>query len=143
MGAIAGLRAAVAPASVSWAVRWKWMSLNDAFSRFFFGSTLDAYEWTGVAIIELVIHKLPHTPLRKEPFLFLVRVIFGGTAGAALCEPAVLGFALGATGALGGAFASRTARRWAAKRFKVSDFVVALVHDTVAIGGAFFLVSLL
>jgi len=144
IGVIAGLRSMTAPAVVSWAAHWKWLSLQDS-SVAFLDSTLAAYVLAAGAIVELVVDKLPKTPKRTEPLGLIARLLLGGLSGAALCVAAhhsvVLGAVLGGLGGLAGGFAGYAARTRLVKALKVPDLVVALLEDAVAIGGGFFLVS--
>jgi uncharacterized membrane protein len=144
IGLIAGLRSMTAPAVVSWATQWKWLDLGQS-QLAFFGSTTAAYILTAGAIVELIVDKLPKTPRRTEALGLIARLVLGGLSGAALCaaanQSAVLGAVLGGAGGVLGAFAGYAARMRLVKALNVSDLVVALVEDAVAIGGGFFIVS--
>ena len=144
IGVIAGLRSLTAPAVVSWAAHLKWLDLQHSHLAFL-GSTAAVYILSAVAIVELVVDKLPKAPSRTEPLGLIARFVLGGLSGAALCTAAnqsiVFGAVLGGLGGLAGGFAGYQARTRLVKALKVPDFVVALLEDAVAIGGGFFLVS--
>jgi uncharacterized membrane protein len=96
------------------------------------------------ATVELVIDKLPRTPNRTAPFGLGARILLGGLSGAAICiignQSVALGAVLGGLGGIAGAFAGYRVRTGLVKKLHVPDYVIALMEDVVAIGGAFLLV---
>lgn len=144
IGVVAGLRSMTAPAVVSWAAHLKWLDLQHS-QLAFLGSTAAVYILTAGATVELIVDKLPKTPRRTELLGLIARFALGGLSGAALCAAAnqsiVLGVVLGGVGGVAGGFAGYEARTRLVKALKVSDTVVALLEDAVAIGGGFFLAS--
>ena len=144
IGMIDGLRSMTAPAVVSWAAHWKWLNL-DGTALAFLNSPAAAYIFTALAASELVVDKLPQTPSRLLPGSLFIRIVLGGLCGAALCasthhSPAV-GAALGAVGAIAGAFAGYQARTRLARALNAPDFAIALLEDAVAVGCGFLIVS--
>lgn len=146
IGVIAGLRSLTAPAVVCWAAHLKWLDLQHS-ALAFMGAAVTTYIFTALALVELVADKLPKTPSRKAPGPLAVRFLLGGLSGAAICAAAgqslIVGAVLGALGGIVGAFVGYAARTGLVKALKVPDLVIALLEDAVAIGGGFFLVSLL
>jgi len=144
IGVVAGLRSLTAPAVVCWAAQWNWINLQNS-SISFLGSIRAAWIFTALALAELVADKLPFTPARTKPVGLVARIITGGLCGAALCvtagESLILGAILGAVGAVAGTFVGYELRHRLVTKRGVSDVVVALIEDAVAIGGAFLIVA--
>ena len=96
--------------------------------------------FTVLAVIELVADKLP-TPSSGlgHPGL-TARVITGALSGAsvpaAAAQSVQLGAVLGVAGGIAGAFVGYGVRSRLVRRLKVPDWVIGLVEDAVAIGGA-------
>jgi uncharacterized membrane protein len=142
IGVIAGLRAMMAPAIVSWAAQRGWIDVSATWFAFL------AYRWTPwvftiAAVAELVTDQLPSTPSRKVPPQFGARVVMGGLSGAAIAAHSgawIAGLIVGALGAVIGTFGGAAARTTMAKSFK-SDRPAALIEDAVAIIGALAIVS--
>ena len=142
IGVIAGLRAIMPLAAVSWGPAWAG-SLLKAQVFNFFSHPVTRYLFSIAAIGELINDKLPKTLSRKVPPQFIVRVISGGLSGAALgaahlsLAGGLIAGILGAVvGTLGGAeVRSRLARAVG------NDLPIALLEDIVAIAGAFLIVS--
>ena len=144
IGVVAGLRTMLAPAVVAWGVRLGWLNLHDS-PLAFMGSNLALLAFSIAALGELVADLLPSIPKRTAAAPLVARMLSGGFCGACLCASAsrsvILGAALGATGALIGAFAGYETRRRLVAKLKTKDLFVALGEDLVAIGLALFLVS--
>ncbi|MGI8575612.1 MAG: hypothetical protein ACR2MA_09800 [Egibacteraceae bacterium] len=83
---------------------------------------------------ELVADKLPDTPSRLAKGPLAGRAVMGGIAGAAMSRPRAIGFALGATGAVAGAYGLFHARRLAGERSELPDAALGLLEDGVVIG---------
>jgi uncharacterized membrane protein len=96
------------------------------------------------AVGEYVGDKLPLTPGRLEPLPLGGRVAFGALTGAASCKAAgqspIVGAALGAFGAVGGAAAGFALRTIVAPRLGLPDFPVALLEDGLTVAAAYGLV---
>jgi uncharacterized membrane protein len=144
IGVVAGLRSLTAPAMVSWAAQWNWITLQSS-SLSFLGSIRAAWIFTALALAELIADKLPFTPARTKPASLLFRLITGGLSGAALCvtagESIILGAILGAVGAMAGAFAGYQLRHRLVTKRNAPDLLIAVIEDAVAIGGAFLILS--
>jgi uncharacterized membrane protein len=144
LGAVAGMRTMTAPAVVCWGVHFGWLSLTHS-PLSFLTSKISLVIFTLFAVGELIGDKLPKTPSRLSAFPLIARVVFGGLAGAALVITAGaalgVGVAVGAVGALAGAFAGYYLRRALTVRAGLPDLPIALLEDLVAIGGGLFIVS--
>ncbi len=144
IGAITGLRSMTGVAAVCWAARFGWLRLQSTWLSFM-GNSIPPYILSVLALGELVGDKLPNAPSRKSPGPFAGRVLIGGFAGAALAtgsgNAAVLGALAGAMGGICGTLGGYEARVRSVKALGVPDFVVALIEDVIAVGGAFFIVS--
>jgi uncharacterized membrane protein len=144
IGVVAGLRALVPLAAVSWAAR-----AGTAGTLPLDGSMLVflSYRWTPwivtlFALAELVTDQLPTTPSRKVPVQFATRIVTGALCGAALAIPAanpIVGCLLGAAGAVIGTLGGAAARGRLAAAFG-SDRPAALIEDAVAIIAAVLIV---
>lgn len=144
MGVIAGLRAMMAPAAVSWAAWLGILPLNDT-PLAFLASPIAVGVLTVLAIGELISDQLPKTPSRKVPPQFIARIVTGGLAGAAigLAASALFGgLVAGIIGAVIGTLGGAAARARLAGAFG-RDLPAALVEDAVAIVGAVAIVALL
>ncbi len=88
---------------------------------------------------------LPSTPRRTARLGLIGRIVLGGLSGAAVAasgaQSIALGAVLGAAGGIVGAFAGYEIRTRLVRALKVPDFVIALLEDAVAIGGALLVVS--
>jgi uncharacterized membrane protein len=144
IGIIAGLRTLTAPTVVAWAAHLKWVNLRETWAAFMV-SAVTLYSLTALAVVELIMDKLPNTPSRKTPGPFAARIVSGAFSGAVLCtaarESSVLGALLGGLGAVAGTLVGYEARTRLVKAWNVPDFVVALLEDAVAIGGGLLIVS--
>jgi uncharacterized membrane protein len=144
IGFIAGLRAMLAPAVVSWTARLRWPQLQSTPLALMARPAL-AYLFTLLAIGELVVDKLPFTPSRTSAGPLTGRLVLGALSGAvlraAMHRSFFIGAVLGAAGGLLGAYAGYTARKSLVTKGQLPDFVVALTEDVIAIGGALAIVS--
>jgi uncharacterized membrane protein len=138
IGAVAGLRSMTAPAVVAWAAHRNWLNLHRT-SLAFMGATATVVIVIVLAVIELVLDKLPTTPSRLAPTGLGARVITGGLSGASVAAAAAqsvrLGAVLGVAGGIVGAFVGHGVRSRLVRRLKVPDWVIALFGDAVAIAG--------
>jgi uncharacterized membrane protein len=138
IGVVAGLRAMMAPAMVSWAARSGALAL--AGTRLaFLGNAWVPWLFTLLALSELVTDQLPKTPSRTVPVQFGTRVLTGALSGAAigLARGSWVGGAVaGIVGAVIGTVGGRTVRAWLARAFG-RDRPAAILEDAVAVGGGF------
>jgi uncharacterized membrane protein len=142
IGIVAGLRAFMPLAVISWAAHVGRLQLQDTWLAFL-GFAATAYITTALALGELVSDKLPRTPSRKVPMQFGTRILLGALCGAALGTEAgamLGGLFAGAVGAAVGTLGGAALRAQLARVFG-KDLPAALLEDVVAIGGALLIVS--
>jgi uncharacterized membrane protein len=144
LGFVDGLRSMTAPAIVCWGAYFGW--LHFAGTKFaFLDDRATLVVFTAMAIIELVLDKLPSTPSRTAPVGLIARIVFGGTSGLALGAGAGISVPLAgviaAIGAIAGAFAGYRIRRAVVLRAQVPDLVAAIAEDVIAIAGGLLIVS--
>lgn len=144
IGVVAGSRSMLAPAAVAWAVRLGWLNLHDSPFAFM-ESTVVLTILSLFAVGELVADLFPMIPRRTAPAPLLARIISGGFCGACLCASAhrllLMGAAVGAAGAVIGAFAGYEIRSRLVAKLNIRDLVVALSEDLIGISLAWFFVS--
>lgn len=144
IGIVAGLRAMIAPAAVSWAAHLGWLRV-DGTPLAFLGYAWTPWVFSVLAIGELITDKLPFTPSRTVPAQFGTRILAGAIAGAAFGAMhgwIAVGAILGAIGSIIGTLGGRAARRAVATSFG-KDRPAALLEDIVAIVAAVFIVRAL
>ena len=144
VGVIAGLRAMIAPAAVSWAAFFGFLDLEESWLAFL-GYRFTPWILTLLALIELVTDQLPSTPSRKVPVQFATRIIMGALAGGAIGAAGgsvIVGLAAGAVGAVIGTLGGAAVRARLAMSFG-KDRPAALLEDAVAILGAALIVVLM
>jgi uncharacterized membrane protein len=143
IGFFAGLRSLTAPATVAWAVYLGWLKLVRPLSLI--GSLPLVVILSVLAIIELILDKLPNTPNRTSAPGLIARIVTGGLAGACISvgggEAAFAGAGLGAIGGIVGCFAGYHARLRIVSSLRQPDIYVALLEDFIAIGGSLLIVS--
>ena len=144
LGCVDGLRSLTAPAIVCWAAHFGW--LHFAGTKFAFiahRSTLTVF--TLLAIVELVLDKLPNTPARTAPVGLSARIVLGGARGLALATGAGISVSLAGViasiGAIAGAFGGYHIRRAVVLKTHLPDLVVAIAEDAIAIAGGLLIVS--
>ncbi len=143
IGIIAGLRALMAPAIVSWAAGLGWIHL-DGTPLHFLSHPVTRWILAVAAIGELVNDKLPKTPSRKVPPQFITRIITGALSGAALGaskQTLIPGMVAGAIGAIVGTLGGAEFRGRLAAAFGGKDLPVALIEDAIAIIGGLLIVT--
>jgi uncharacterized membrane protein len=127
LGAIAGLRTFAAPA-VLWLVRYR---------------SPAAYVLGLLALLELIGDLHPKAPPRTSFAGLSARVLSGAFCGWAVSAPAgrspIFGAAIGAVGAVAGAYLGLAARTRAISR--IGRIPAALLEDAVAIAGAIGIVT--
>ncbi|HVK73247.1 MAG TPA: DUF4126 family protein [Kofleriaceae bacterium] len=144
LGVVAGLRAVLVPAAVSWAVRLGVLDLSGTWLAFL-GNAWIPWLLTGLAVIEMITDQLPSTPSRTVPVQFAARIVNGALAGAAVGLAAgnwVAGAGAGAAGAVIGTLGGRAFRGRLAAAFG-RDRPAALVEDVVAVGAAVLILAAL
>ncbi len=145
IGIVAGLRAMLVPAVVSWAAFSGVIDLRGTWLAFF---TRPWMPWllSLLAVSELVTDQLPSTPSRTVPIQFVTRIVTGALAGAALAVSAssssLVGALAGAAGAVVGTLGGRAVRARLASAFG-RDRPAALLEDVVALLSAITIVAVL
>lgn len=146
LGCVDGLRAMTAPAIVCWAAYFGW--LHFAGTKFAFVDrrpTLVVF--TLLAIVELVLDKLPNTPSRTAPVGLIARIVLGGASGLAVASAAGISVPVAGVvatiGAIAGAFGGYHIRHAVVVRGHVPDLVVAIAEDVIAIAGGLLIVFLI
>lgn len=143
IGVVAGLRAMMPLAAVSWAAHLGWLDLGDT-PLAFLGNAWAPYVCTVLAIGELINDKLPKTPSRKVPASFAARVVTGAFGGAAIGAPVdtvVPCVVAGAIGAIAGTLGGYEFRRRLVQATGGKDLPIALLEDAIAIALGFWVVS--
>ena len=139
LGIVAGLRSMTPPATVAWGA-WLGRLELEATPLDFLATRAAAYALTALALGELAADKLPFTPNRTALGPCAGRILTGGFSGAALAAGAghslTIGALAGAAGAVVGTFGGFRARTGLVKALGVSDWVVAITEDAVAVGAA-------
>ena len=143
IGLFAGLRSLTPPAAVAWAVHLGWLNLTRPLSLA--GSLPAVIILSLLAIVEIVVDKLPNTPNRTAPLGLIARIVTGGFAGACISlgggRSALVGAGLGVLGGIVGCFGGYQARIRLVRSLRQPDFNIALLEDLIAIGGSLFIVS--
>jgi len=142
IGVVAGLRAMIAPATVSWAAALGALDLRTT-KLAFLGASWTPWVLTLLALGELVTDQLPSTPSRTVPVQFGGRILTGALSGAAIGVAAGSlpgGAAAGAVGAIAGTLGGRVFRARLATAFG-KDRPAAFIEDVVAIGSALLILA--
>jgi uncharacterized membrane protein len=141
---MAGFRSLVTPAVVAWAAHLRWINLQDS-PLSFMGTTWAVGIFTALALVEVILDKLPSTPARTSAVQLSARVVTGALTGACLAVAGGvilwLGALAGAVGAIAGAFGGYHLRASLGRALRVPDFLLALTEDLVTIGLGVFLLS--
>lgn len=144
IGVVAGLRSLAAPAVAAWAAYLGWLHLQDSTVAFM-ASIWSVIIFSALAIFELFADLLPKTPKRTALGPLAARMITGALCGACVCasanESLPIGAAVGALGAVVGAFAGYEIRKRLVTGLKTKDLFIAIPEDLIAIGLALFCVS--
>ena len=137
IGVVAGLRAMMAPAAVSWGARLGALHVGGTWLAFL-AHPVTPWILSVLAIGELITDQLPKTPSRTVPVQVGTRIVTGALSGAAICAGGgswVGGALVGAIGAVIGTLGGRNVRARMAASFG-RDQPAALIEDAVAIGAA-------
>ena len=143
IGFFAGLRSLTGPAVTAWAAYLGWLKLDRPLSLI--GSLPSVVVFSLLAVVELVVDKLPSTPSRTQPMGLIARIVTGALTGACVAvaggQAAIAGALLGVAGGVFGCFGGYQARKTLVKRLGTPDIYVALIEDIIAIGGSLLAVS--
>jgi uncharacterized membrane protein len=144
IGIVAGLRSQTTPAVVAWAAHLGWINLHGS-PLAFMGTKWTVGIFTVLALVELIVDKLPSAPARTAAVGLSARIVTGALGGACLAVAGVatpwLGALAGGVGAIAGAFGGYHARVGLVRALRVPDFVIAILEDLVAVLLGVFLVS--
>ncbi len=142
-GVLVGLRSLTPPAATAWGAHLGWLRLPRTLS--WIGAAPAVAVFTLLALAELVADKLPRTPSRTAPAGLSARIVMGALTGACLAaagaQGAAVGAIIGAVGGIVGSFGGHAARTRLVQALGAPDFVVAVLEDLVAVGGALWVVS--
>jgi uncharacterized membrane protein len=133
-GVLAGSRAFMAPAAVSWAARLGHLDLNGSWLAFM-GYVWTPWIFTLLAVVEMVLDQLPSTPSRKVPMQFGARIISGALSGATIGVAGgswIAGLIAGIVGAVIGTYGGAEIRSRMAQAFG-RDTSAAFIEDAGAI----------
>src|SRR5271170_7762191 len=134
VGILAGSRAFMAPAAVSWAASLGYLNLEGSWLAFM-GYAWTPWIFTLLAIVEMVGDQLPSTPSRKVPMQFGARIVGGALSGATIGAAAgswIGGLIAGVVGAVIGTFGGAEIRGRMAEAFG-RDTPAAFIEDAGAI----------
>ena len=138
IGLFAGLRSLTAPAVTGWAIHLGRLRVGRPLSLL--GSAPAVWIFTVLAILELVVDKLPNTPNRTAPTGLIARIVMGSVTGACVAAGAaqrpLIGGVFGALGAVVGCFGGYESRRRLVTALGTRDVKIAPIEDLVAIAGA-------
>ena len=141
LGVTTGLRSMTPMALVCWFAYFGYLPVDGTWASWT-AKLWVAIAWTVLAVVELVLDKLPRMGNRTAPGPLLWRVILGGMAGSiatiAMAGPAIEGILLGVIGALLGAFGGYMVRRDLVEKIGCEDWHVALAEDLFTILAAGF-----
>jgi uncharacterized membrane protein len=144
LGCVTGLRSMTGAALACWAAHFGWLQFEGTRLGFLH-RTAAVIVFTLFALGELVVDKLPNTPPRTALLGISARIVLGAACGYALGVSRgggeLLCAAVGAVGAVAGAFAGINFRRTLAARAMLPDLVGALLEDAIAIVGGLLIVS--
>jgi uncharacterized membrane protein len=134
------------PAIVCWAAHFGW--LHFAGTKLAFLEHRSALiVFTLLAVVELILDKLPNTPARTAPVGLSARIVVGGTSGLALAIGSGIAVSLplagviASIGATAGTFAGYHIRHAAVLRAHLPDLIVAVAEDAITIAGGLLIVS--
>ena len=145
IGCLAGLRSLTPPAATALASYLGWLKLESPLS--YIGSIPALVILGLLALLELVVDKLPKTPSRTSPPGLIARIVTGGLCGACVAssggplDKAALGALVGAAGGIVGCFGGYQARKRLVGALGIPDIYIALLEDVIAIGGSFWILS--
>jgi uncharacterized membrane protein len=143
IGLLAGLRSLTPPAVVSWAAHLGLLKLQGFLALL--ATTAAVVILTVAALAELAADKSSRIPDRTSAPGLIARILTGGGMGVCIAaaggEGLFIGMALGAAGAIAGAFAGYHARKRLVRGLKIPDYFIALLEDLVAIAGALCIVA--
>jgi hypothetical protein len=87
IGCVDGLRSLTGPAVVCWVAHFGWLHFAGT-KLAFVDRPVTLIVFTVLAIVELVLDKLPSTPARTAPVGLIARIVLGGACGLAIATSA-------------------------------------------------------
>jgi uncharacterized membrane protein len=137
IGVVAGMRAFVAPAAVSWAARLGLLHVGGTWASFM-ASVWAVGAFSILTLVEFVTDTLPNTPSRKVAKQLIPRLFSGGFAGAVIGAAAgttgvVGGLILGVAGAAIGTFVGYEFRSRLVAAIGGKDLPIAILEDVLAV----------
>ena len=136
LGAVSGMQSMMAPAVIAWSARRSGLDLESTPFSAFKGPGIGRTA-VAIAVGELLTERAPFVPSHTDSTALLARAVSGASAGAALFKARrrsmLVGALVGAAAAVGAAYGSYYLRKKAATYFEVSDRVVALFEDGIAL----------
>jgi uncharacterized membrane protein len=147
IGAVAGLRAMLAPALVGRALERAGAAGHELTGRAL-ASPVVGVILSALAALELLVDKLPMTSARIAPVPLVVRAVSGAWAASAVAaeqrqrqrqrqrrghRSGIATALVGAASAVAAAVAGYRLRRWVRHRARVPDAVVGLIEDAAAV----------
>ena len=142
IGIIAGLRALMPLAAVSWAARLGYLALGGTHLAFL-GYVATPWIFSALALFELYNDTQPKTPSRLVPPQFITRVVTGSISGAVIgygLGNLWIGLLCGAVGAVLSTLGGAKFRGLLAGAFG-RDLPAALVEDLIAIVGNILIIT--
>jgi uncharacterized membrane protein len=136
IGIVAGMRAMLAPAAVSWAARLGYLGLSGWLA--FLNGPWVPWILTLLAAGELITDQLPSTPSRTVPIQFGTRLVVGAVCGVAVSGE-IPGALAGIAGAVVGTLGGRALRARLAATFG-DDRPAAIAEDAIALAAALLVV---
>jgi uncharacterized membrane protein len=143
LGGFNGLRTMTPIAVLCW---FAWMQRVSLMGwRSFAANLIAVVIFTAAALGEIYGDKLPTTPSRLRPVGIGARAVFASLCAVLLAQPlglpVIAAGAAGVAGALLGAYGGWFVRTRSVAALKCADWKVAVVEDTAAILGAFFVLN--
>lgn len=136
----------MAPAVIAWTARRSGLDLESTPFSAFKGPGIGRTA-AAVAIGELVADKVPYDPELSPSSVLVGRAVAGAAAGAAVYKARrgnmILGALVGAAAAVGVAYASHFVRKQVARKYQVTDRVMALAEDGIALAAGMVAISLI
>jgi uncharacterized membrane protein len=145
LGAVSGMRSMMAPAIISWAARRSGLDLESTPFSAFKGQRVGRAA-AALALGELVADKTPLVGERTDAAALAGRAISGAASGAAVFKARknsmLLGALVGAAASMGAAYATHYLRKEIVRRYPVSDRMVAILEDVIAISAGLIAVAI-
>ena len=139
------MQSMMAPAVIQWAARRSGLDLESTPFSAFKGPGIGRTA-VAMAVGELLAERMPFVPNRSESTVLLARAVSGGAAGAAMFKArrrsVLVGALVGAAAAVGASYGAYYLRKKAARYFNVSDRMVALVEDGLALSAGLIAVAM-